>query len=199
MPAEGACMSARRFIRTFARGAALACCGLALLFGSASRARAAVPLCPMVSASLDATIDTKKVRAGDLFSFTTLAPALSDAGPIPLGSHGVGVIETMNPAKSQGLTGYLVLEARYLALPSGAHVPVAFVPAGDGKAQAFVRAGSTDAGILTVLPYYIGTAAGIYDAFHHGKDAAVVRGTDMPLVVGDGYYTGACRLDIGRD
>jgi hypothetical protein len=192
-------MSARRSIRTFARGTALAFCALAFSFGTGGRARAAAPLCPMVSATLDATIDTKKARAGDLFSFTTLAPATSDAGPIPLGSHGVGVIETMNHSKSQGLTGYLVLEARYLELPGGAHVPVAFVPAGDGKAEAFVRAGSSDAGILTVLPYYIGTAAGIYDAFHHGKDAAVVRGTDMPLVVGDGYYTGACRLDIDRN
>jgi hypothetical protein len=199
MPAEGACMSARRSIRTFARGTAVAFCALAFSLGIARPALAAAPLCPMISATLDATIDTKKVRAGDLFSFTTVASATSDAGPIPLGSHGVGVIQTMNHSRSQGLTGYLVLEARYVELPGGAHVPVAFVPAGDGKAQAFVRAGSSDAGILTVLPYYIGTAAGIYDAFHHGKDAAVVRGTDMPLVVGDGYYTGACRLDIDRN
>jgi hypothetical protein len=45
---------------------------------------------------------------------------------------------------------------------------------------------------------YIGTAAGVYDAFHHGKDAAVVAGTRMQLVVGDAFYTGVCRVDIDQ-
>jgi hypothetical protein len=39
---------------------------------------------------------------------------------------------------------------------------------------------------------------GVYDAFHHGKDAAVVAGTRMQLVVGDAFYTGVCRVDIDQ-
>ena len=159
---------------------------------------AGAPVCPTVSARLDATIDTKIVEAGDLFRFTTLGPAADGTQTIPPGTTGVGVVATLDHSKSHGQSGYLVLEARYLELPNGTHVAAAFVPAGDGNSQAYVRAGSSDAGIIGYLPYYIGTAAGVYDYFHHGKDAAVVAGTGLPLVIGDGYFTGACRLEIDQ-
>jgi hypothetical protein len=159
---------------------------------------AAAPVCPQVDAVLGATIDTKVVKAGDRFRFTTRGPVEVDGMTIAAGTTGLGLIATLDHSKSQGHSGYLVLEARYLELPDGSHVPVTFRPAGDGRSDAFVRAGSSDAGLLGYLPFYIGTATGVYNTFHHGKDAAVVAGTVLPLIVGDAFYAGTCSIDVDQ-
>jgi hypothetical protein len=156
------------------------------------------PPCPQVGGEFTGTIDTKKVKAGELFRFVTHAPVAYDGGTIPAGTGGVGLIATLDHSKSQGHSGYLVLEARYLERADGVHVPVSLMPGGDGRAAAFVRAGSSSAGLIGYLPYYIGTAAGVYNTFHHGKDAAVVKGTPLVLIVGDAFYTGACRIEIDQ-
>lgn len=185
---------------TFAlRWFAFVSCAAMFLGGrDAVLARDTVPLppCPSVVAGLGATIDTKKVKPGEIFRFSTLDPVRVGDTLIPPGTNGVGLIETSDHSKSQGHSGYLVLEARYVELADGTHVPVAFRPGDDGHSQAFVRAGSSSAGILGYLPYYIGTAAGVYDAFHHGKDAALVAGARLPLIVGDGLYSGTCGVTV---
>jgi hypothetical protein len=163
-----------------------------------SAAAAASPFCPQVEAEFSGTIDTKKVKAGELFRFTTDAPVAFEASVIPAGTSGIGLIATLDHSKSQGHSGYLVLEARYLTRADGSHVPVSLLPGGDGQAQAFVRAGSSSAGLIGYLPYYIGTAAGVYNTFHHRKDAAVVSGTHMRFIVGDAFYTGTCRVGIDQ-
>ena len=175
--------------------AVVLCAVFALTNPAGGRAQTAdaTAACPTVEAALSSTIDTKKVKPGEVFRFSTLGPVTLDGDAIPAGTPGVGLIVTSDHSKSQGHSGYLVLEARYLEAGT-AHVPVTFLPGGDGHSQAFVRAGSSSAGILGYLPYYIGTAAGVYDAFHHGKDAAVVAGAHLPLVVGDGFYSGTCRV-----
>jgi len=162
---------------------------------AASPFPAAAP-CPQVAADLDTTIDTKRVKAGEVFHFATHDPVRFEGAIVPAGTNGVGVISTLDHSKSQGHSGYLVLEARYLERGDGSHVPVTLLPAGDGHAQTFVRAGSSSAGLIGFLPFYIGTAAGVYNAFHHGKDAAVLAGTRLQLIVGDAFYNGACRVDI---
>jgi hypothetical protein len=179
---------------------ALVCTLLAMRAGcvGAEDTAPALPPCPHVAAVLDATIDTKIVKAGDPFHFTTRGPVDLDGATIAPGTHGTGLIATLDHSKSQGHSGYLVLEARYLELTDGSHVPVMFRPAGDGHAYAFVRAGSSDAGLIGYLPYYIGTAAGVYNTFHHGKDAAVVAGTVLPLIVGDAFFAGSCHVDIDQ-
>jgi hypothetical protein len=60
------------------------------------------------------------------------------------------------------------------------------------------RLKSQDAARVRIQRNYIGTAAGVYNTFHHGKDAAAVAGTHMQLIVGDAFYSGACRVDIDR-
>ncbi|MGD0473064.1 MAG: hypothetical protein ABSB70_07575 [Candidatus Velthaea sp.] len=156
------------------------------------------PACPQVAAGLSATIDTKKVKAGEMFHFATTGPVTSDGVTIPAGTNGIGLIATLDHSKSQGHSGYLVLEARYLERADGVHVPVTLLPGGDGHAASFVRAGSSSAGLIGYLPYYIGTAAGVYNTFHHGKDAAVVAGAPLQLLVGDAFYAGTCRVDIDQ-
>jgi hypothetical protein len=149
--------------------------------------------CPTVNASVVATIDTKLVKPGEVFRFTTLAPVTVGTQTIGAGTPGAGLIEVMDHSKGNGRPGYLILDARYLALPDGTHVPVALVPGTDGRSFAAVGAGTSNApGILNFIPYYVSTAAGVYNFFHHGKDAAVTAGTTMPLVVGDGIEDGTC-------
>ena len=168
---------------------AFLCLFLVRALAAAAGAQGATPAppsvasCPQVGAALSATIDTKKVKPGELFRFATLGPVSFGGITIPTGTNGIGLIATLDHSKSQGHSGYLVLEARYLENTDGSHVPVAFI-----------RAGSSDAGLIGYLPYYIGTAAGVYNTFHHGKDAAVVAGTHFSLIVGDAYYAGDCRL-----
>jgi hypothetical protein len=58
---------------------------------------------------------------------------------IPAGTTGIGLIATLDHSKSQGHSGYLVLEARYLARSDG-----------------------------------------------------------MQLIVGDAFYSGACRVEIDQ-
>ncbi len=153
--------------------------------------------CPTVDVSLAATIDTKKVKPGEVFRFHTLASVAYRSQTIPAGTPGAGLIEVMDHSKSNGHTGYLILDARFLSLADGTHVPVAFVPATDGQSFADVGAGTSNApGILGYIPYYVGTAAGVYNFFHHGKDAAVTAGTAMPLVIGDGIEDGTCRAPL---
>ena len=127
-----------------------------------------------------------------MFAFATVAAATFEGRDIPVGTPGQGIVATLDHSKSRGESGYLVLEARYLELSDGTYVPAMFVPGGDGRSDAFVRAGSSDApSPLGYIPY-VGTAASIYDYFHHGKDAAVVAGAPLALVLGDGYFRGTC-------
>ena len=153
--------------------------------------------CPTVNVSLLATIDTKLAKPGDVFRFQTLAPVAVSGASIAAGTQGAGLIEVLDHSKSNGHAGYLILDARYLKLADGTHLPVAFVPGTDGRSFADVGAGNSYApGILSFIPYYVGTAAGIYNFFHHGKDAAVIAGTTMPLVLGDGIEEGTCAAPV---
>ena len=151
-----------------------------------------LPPCPVAKAKLLGTIDTKIVTAGARFSYATIAPVTFGGKEIPAGTQGEGIVATMDHSKSHGESGYLVLEARYLELADGSHVPATFVPGGDGRSDAFVRAGSSNApSVLGYLPY-VGTAASVYDYFHHGKDAAVVADAQFALVLGDDLFKGTC-------
>ncbi len=155
--------------------------------------------CPTVEATLDSTLDTKKVVPGDVFRFTTDAPVTFESQTLPQGTPGAGFIAVMDHSKSQGHAGYLVLDARFLAPPGGPHVPARLAPGTDGESFAFVGAGNSFApGILGYIPYYVGTAAGVYNFFHHGKDAAVIAGTKLSLVLGDGIEMGTCAPDVTR-
>jgi len=188
--------SMRRFSRKRAgclRTLAVAAC---VTFGTPLAARP-LPACPTVNVSLLATIDTKIAKPGEIFRFQTVAPVALGTQLIAAGTQGVGLIEVLDHSKSNGHSGYLVLDARFLALADGAHVPVAFVPGTNGQSFANVGAGSSDApDVIGYIPYYIGTAARVYNYFHHGKDAAVTAGTQMPLVVGDGIETETCAAPV---
>jgi hypothetical protein len=171
---------------------------LAASFPSAARADAAgtaLPACPIAHVALKGTLDTKIVKPGDVFRFATTAPATLDNRTIPAGTPGAGFIEVMDHSKHGGQAGYLILDARILSLADGTQIPVAFAPAPDGRSFARIDAGNSDAGLLGYIPY-VGTATSIYNYFHHGKDAALLDGTLMPVVLGYGIELGTCSAPV---
>ena len=149
--------------------------------------------CPSVDVVLTRTIDTKRARPGDRFQFKTSQPVWIALRKIPRGTFGGGFIETLDHSHGSGRSGYLILNAQYLRLRDGNHVPVSFAPGSSGRSEAFVTAGNTDVpGGFGYTPLTVVTSA--YNLFHHGKDAALVRGTRFPLIVGDGLSEGSCRV-----
>ncbi len=149
--------------------------------------------CPTVDVALSGTIDSKHARPGDRFQFVTLETIHVDLKPIPRGTRGAGFIETLAHSRGNGRPGYLVLDARYLLMANGGHIPASFTPGSDGQTAAFVAAGTTDApGLLGYTPLIAATS--IYNLFHHGKDAALIRGSRVPIIVGDGLAAGTCSV-----
>ncbi len=156
-------------------------------------ARAQLQECPTVDVALLGTVDSKRARPGDRFEFVTLDTIYVHLHPLRRGMRGAGFIETLGHARGNGRPGYLVLDARYVRMPDGSHVPASFAPGNDGRSAAFVAAGSTDApGLLGYTPLVAATS--VYNLFHHGKDAAVVHGSRFPIIVGDGLSAGTCRV-----
>ncbi len=155
------------------------------------------PECPTVDIALLGTIDSKHARPGDRFEFVTLDTIRVALKPIPRGTRGAGFIETLAHSRGNGRPGYLILDARYLRLSNGRHVPASFAPGSDGRSAAFIAAGSTDApGLLGYTPLIAATS--VYNIFHHGKDAALIRGSRVPIVVGDGLAAGTCAVSWMR-
>ncbi|GAC1311194.1 MAG: hypothetical protein NVSMB21_20270 [Vulcanimicrobiaceae bacterium] len=96
-------------------------------------------------------------------------------------------------ARGSGRAGYLVLEARYLELRDRRHLAASFAPGNDGSTVAVIASGSTDApGALGFTPLVAATS--VYNLFHHGKEAALLRGSRLPVVLGDGLAAGSCGL-----
>lgn len=152
-----------------------------------------LPECPTVDVALRGTIDSKHARAGDRFTFSTLDEIHVHLKPIRRGTRGAGFIETLTHSRGNGRPGYLVLDARYLVLPDGSHIAASFAPGSDGQSAAYVAAGTTDApGLLGYTPLVAATS--VYNLFHHGKDAALIRGTRVPVIVGDGLAAGTCKV-----
>jgi len=161
--------------------------------GAARPARPRLAECPSVQVSVVRTIDTKRAKAGDRFEFATAYDIRVNLRKIARGTRGAGFIETLDHSRGGGHSGYLVLNAQYIRLPNGRHVPVAIAPGSDGQSAAFIVAGRTDMpGALGYTPLVAFTSA--YNLFHHGKDAAVVAGTRFPIIVGDGLAAGTCRV-----
>ena len=159
---------------------------------AADAVAAPLPACPTAQGRLVATIDTKVAVPGDRFAFVTLAPVSYAGRAIPAGTPGTGVVMTLDHSKSHGEAGYLVLEARYLQPADGPRVPVSLQPGTDGDSDAYVRAGDSNAPVVLGYVPYVGIGAGVYNYFHHGKDAALVAGTMLSLVVGDDLAAGTC-------
>jgi len=153
----------------------------------------AKPPCVRVAVALEDDIDSGRARANDAFRYVTVdAASLSDGTPVPAGSIGFGLIAIAKHAERGGQGGYVVLEARFLTLPGGGHVPASIDWSSAERATA-TGASLNIPGIVGAIPF-AGYILGPYGFLHHGKDVVIPRGTQIPLLLGDDVAAGACRV-----
>ncbi|HZO92564.1 MAG TPA: hypothetical protein VFB22_02255 [Candidatus Baltobacteraceae bacterium] len=139
------------------------------------------------------TIDSATAHPGDVFEFRLVEPAVApDGTPLPAGQLGYGVIANATHANKGGQPGYLALETRFLLLADGRHIPV-LIDRHNDDSSAATGATANAPWALGLIPF-VGYAAGGYDALHHGRDAAIPRGTRVSVVIGDDAALGKCRL-----
>jgi hypothetical protein len=117
---------------------------------------------------------------------------LADGTPVPAGSIGYGLVAISQHAERGGRGGYLVIEARFVGLRSGAHIPASIDWAEATRATA-TGASMNIPGIVGAIPF-MGYLLGPYAFIHHGKDVIIPRGAQLPVVLGDELAAGTCKL-----
>ncbi len=149
------------------------------------------PFCARDTVVLLDPIDTAKVLPGDTFRVQTVEDVKTNDGiDIPIGVLGYGVVAIAHHADRGGKGGYVVIEARYLALPDGRHVQATI----DWKeaANAVATGNSRNVpGIVGWIPFS-GYVLGPYGFLHHGADITIQRGSRIEVLLGDDVASGAC-------
>jgi hypothetical protein len=130
-------------------------------------------------------VDSSSALPGDFFRFQTVNAVTSGKQVvIPARTMGYGVVAVASAAGRSGRAGILVLEPRYLEMPSGEHIGVVL----DHNAGDLERSGASGdvPGYLGAIPVpVVGAAIGIFNYFHNGKNIEVKRGTIFPVFPSD--------------
>lgn len=149
--------------------------------------------CTVVPVEMTDDVDSSKARPGDFFRFETVNSVTQGHKIlIPARTMGYGIVTIASPAGKEGHSGSLVLEPRYLVLPSGTKLGVVM----DHNVSDLDRSGSTgDApGYLGAIPVPgVSEAVGIFNYFHHGKNILVKRGTIFMIFPSDDPSTELCQ------
>ncbi|HVA33976.1 MAG TPA: hypothetical protein VNG31_07485 [Candidatus Baltobacteraceae bacterium] len=158
----------------------------------ATRAFSIAP-CTVVAVEMIDTVDSADARPGDFFRFQTVNAVTRGAKVvIPARTMGYGIVAIAVPAGRQGHAGSLVLEPRYLVLPSGAHVGVVL----NHNTDSLQKNGASDGipGYLGALPVPgVGAAIGVFNFFHHGKNVVVPRGLIFTVFPSDDPSVERCQ------
>jgi hypothetical protein len=190
-------------LRRFVPGAlllavALPAGALAAPGGAQSVTVATKPECRHGVVAMDVDVDSAHVLAGDPFSFRIESDASApDGTPIPAGTLGYGTVQVAQHAQRGGRGGYLVLDARFLALANGTHVPVTIDPVRGTNAIATGGSGNIP-GVVNAVPF-VGYVTGPYGFIHHGHDVTIQRGTRLAVVIGDDAALGTCRIPAANE
>ena len=156
------------------------------------------PECERTVVAMAADVDSARVRAGDPFTFRTADAATApDGSAIPAGTLGYGTVQIAQHAQRGGRGGYLVLDARFLALANGAHVPVTLDPVRSTNATATGGSGNIP-GLVNAVPL-VGYVTGPYAFIHHGHDVTIPRGARLAVIVGDDAALGTCRIPAANE
>ncbi|MBV9646895.1 MAG: hypothetical protein JO043_05485, partial [Candidatus Eremiobacteraeota bacterium] len=88
------------------------------------------PPCRTVDVATTDVVDSGKAKAGDAFRFKTLAdvPATARDPAIPAGSTGYGIVMVAHHNGNRGKAGFMLIDARFVQLADGTHVPVEILP-----------------------------------------------------------------------
>lgn len=162
-------------------------------FEQISLARQGVPECTVVAVQTLDAVDSATARPGDFFRFETLnAVTAGTKIVIPAHTLGWGIVAIAAAAGKGGRAGTLVLEARYLDLPSGQKLGVVI----DHNTSDLEKTGQTNnlPGYLGAIPVPgVGAAIGAFNYFHRGKDINVPRGTMFAIFPSDDPATQKCQ------
>ena len=149
--------------------------------------------CTVVAVEMLENVDSSSAEPGDYFRFQTVnAVTAGNTIVIPARTMGYGIVAVASAAGRGGRAGTLVLEPRYLVLPSGYHLGVVL----DHRAGDLQRNGNSGdmPGYLGAIPVpAIGAAIGAFNFFHHGKNVLVRRGTIFPIFPGDSPQSERCQ------
>jgi hypothetical protein len=146
--------------------------------------------CRIVDASLATPLNSRETRPGTVFQFNVSRADQGSSGV------GYGVVNFVRGAKRGGVPGEIGLEARFVALSDGTHVPATLVSAWSrgGLVTGKNRNVPFPLGYAGLATPVAGASIGVYGFLHSGSQAVVPTGTALRVVLGDDYLTGACRV-----
>lgn len=149
--------------------------------------------CTVVAVQMLDTVDSGSAKPGDFFRFETInAVTAGKKIVIPARTLGYGIVAVASPAGGSGRAGTLVLEPRYLVLPSGVHLGVVLNHNTSDLEKS--GAGGELPGYLGAIPLpAVGAAIGIFDFFHHGKNIEVKKGAAFTIFPSDGPASERCQ------
>lgn len=161
-------------------------------FEEISLVRQGVAECTVVGVQTLDPVESASARPGDFFRFETLN-AVTAGTKIVIPSHtlGWGIVSIAAPAGKGGRAGTLVLEARYLELPTGQKLGVVI-----DHNTSLEKSGQTNnlPGYLGAIPIPgVGAAIGAFNYFHRGKDITVPKGTMFAIFPSDDPATQKCQ------
>jgi hypothetical protein len=136
--------------------------------------------CTVVAVQMMDTVDSSDARPGDFFRFETVNAVTSGAAVVvPARTMGEGIVAVASPAGRNARPGTLVLEPRYLMLPSGRHLNVVL---------------NHNTGYLGAIPLFgVGAAIGMFNYFRKGKNIVVPRGTMFSIFPSDDPAVERCQ------
>jgi hypothetical protein len=157
----------------------------------------ASPLPPCRTAEI-ATVDyvsSATAKAGDAFRFKTVSdvPGTATQPFIPKDSVGYAIVVYAHHNGIMGRPGFMQVDARFIGLPDGRHVPAIFFP--DQKRMTTILEGShaNAPGYLGIIPFS-GYVTGAYNTIHRGREIGIPVGSKYTLVVDDDLEVGKCAL-----
>src|SRR6185437_4446578 len=151
--------------------------------------------CSVVAVQMVDSVNSSTAKPGDFFRFETInAVTVGSKVVIPARTMGYGIVAVASPAGSGGRAGTLVLEPRYLVLPSGDHLGVV-LNHNTGDLQRSGTSGNMP-GYLGAIPIPgVGAAIGIFNFFHHGRDIEVKKGAAFTIFPSDSPSSEKCQED----
>ncbi len=149
--------------------------------------------CTVVAVQMIDNVDSSTAQPGDFFRFETVnAVTMGNRILIPARTIGYGIVAVASPAGRSGRAGALVLEPRYLDLPTHSKLGVVL----DHDAGDLIKSGKSGnmPGYLGAVPLPgLGAAIGIFNYFHHGENILVKKGTIFSIFPADGPQTERCQ------
>jgi hypothetical protein len=149
--------------------------------------------CTVVAVQMMDTVDSSDARPGDFFRFETVNAVTSGATVVvPARTMGEGIVAVASPAGRNARPGTLVLEPRYLMLPSGRHLNVVL----NHNTDSLEESGRNDSlpGYLGAIPLFgVGAAIGMFNYFRKGKNIVVPRGTMFSIFPSDDPAVERCQ------